>query len=430
MKKCNLFFLMLFACMLLASCGGSETEMTGKGMFGDIPQYLLQYLDLNKQCADELEFEDNPSKRDEIINKYQEKWADYVDDSKFLDKLLESSAREIPVEAPEDYRLSNAHLAAENIDLRINENKQYPVLKLQMRYVDKRPSDTYCFLMDEKDSVVFFGAFISDYHNNSEITLRVNGLNAKKAEERDVMKYSLYAIDKAVKIKVVPKEKFYSFLESYKRNADLLMKSLHEAGIVEISSFDEAVYGKDVTKTENKQEEEEEKNKPGAVDLACFGLRGPVMSFTEYRDNIHVYTNRFSEKGKWETMDGKKLSSVYSDIKRDSEKRICGFTDGEFDMVATHIIAYDAKTGWVSKSSYEDSGTVTTTYTYDDNGYVIKEVADGSYTDMGADEPTKVHDVTTFKYESFDKYGNWTKRSAKMSDGSTWVEKRNISYYK
>lgn len=430
MKKYNLFFLMLLVCMLMASCGGSEAEMTGKGMFGDIPQYFLQYLDLNKQCADELEFEDNPSKRDEIINKYQEKWAEYVDDSKFLDKLLESSGHEIPVVTPEDYKLSNAHLAAENMDLTINESKKHPKIELRMRYADKRPSDTYCFFLDEKDSVVFYGAVMSDYDNNSVIRLSINELNAKTAKDRDLMKVCLYAIDKAVKIKVVYRKEAQEYAESFQRNFDELTKSLHDAGVVESTSLKELIFGKDETKTEVKEEEEEDKNKPGAVDLAYFGLRGPVMSFTEYSDNTRVYTNRFSEKGKWETMDGKKLSSVYSDIKRDSEKRICGFTDGEFDMVATYTIAYDAKTGWVSKSSYDDSGTITTTYTYDDNGYVVKEVADGSYTDMGADEPTKVHDVTTFKYESYDKYGNWTKRSAKMSDGSTWVEKRDISYYK
>lgn len=427
MKKCNLFFLMLMAVMLLASCGGGETSLTGKGMFGDLPQYLVQYIDLSKQCDDELEFEDNDSKRDEIVSKYQEKWEKYADDSKLTDMINEGFKREIPVVAPEEYGLSNAHFAAKNFDIRIGENKTFPKIEVQMTYSGKKPLNSYCAFLDEKDSVVFMGAIISDYHNNSHINLTFVIQNLKISERRDALKFTLYSLDKAVKIKVPTREEFPGLLKNFKQNSEALLKSLHEAGILEIKAYEDAInMGK--VKTEEKQEEVD-KNKPGLVDLAYFGLRGPVMSFTEYRDQTVVYSNRFSKNGKWETKDGKKLSSSYSDIKRDSEKRICGFTEGEFDMVASHTISYDAKTGWVSKSSCDDSGTITTTYFYDENGYVVKEVDDGSYTDMGADEPTKVHTVTTFKYETFDKYGNWTKRSAKSSDGSTWVERRNITYF-
>lgn len=432
MKKYNLFYWALLACMFFTSCGSSDVEMTGKGMLGDFPQFLLKYCDLSKQCADELEFEDNASKQGEIVNKYQEQWAKYVEGSDFVENLLKSSNREIPVVAPEEYGLSSAYLQVKDFDISLNHKDNTPKVKLEMKYSGKKPSAIFCFFLNDKDSVVFFGTLLSDYNNHSEINMTFP-LNIKKNKDRDIMKFSLYALDKAVKIKVVDGKESLGLLESFKRNSQELVKSLSEAGIVELSSFDDFLDAKEQAKDEAKAEEKQEdvdKNKPGLVDLAYFGLRGPVKSFTEFCDGTRTFTYQFTENGKWESRDAKKLSSFCTDVKRDSEKRIIGYQIEENYAYYTYTISYDAKTGWVSKIVCDGSDeNKTTTFSYDENGYVIKDVQDGSYTEEGADEPTKEHIVTNYKYESFDKYGNWTKRSIKRSDSGTWVEKRYISYY-
>lgn len=432
MKKYNLFYWVLLACMFFTSCGSSDVEMTGKGMLGDFPQFLLKYCDLSKQCADELEFEDNASKQGEIVNKYQEQWAKYVEGSGFVENLLKSSNREIPVVAPEEYGLSSAYLQVKDFDISLNHKDNTPKVKLEMKYSGKKPSAIFCFFLNDKDSVVFFGTLLSDYNNHSEINMTFP-LNIKKNKDRDIMKFSLYALDKAVKIKVVDGKESLGLLESFKRNSQELVRSLSEAGIVELSSFDDFLDAKEQAKDEAKAEEKQEevdKNKPGLVDLAYFELRGPVKSFTEFCDGTRTFTYQFTENGKWESRDAKKLSAFCTDVKRDSEKRIIGYQIEENYAYYTYTISYDAKTGWVSKIVCDGSDeNKTTTFSYDENGYVTKEVEDGSYTEEGADEPTKEHIVTNYKYESFDKYGNWTKRSIKRSDSGTWVEKRYISYY-
>lgn len=77
MKK-YLFLLNLGVMVLafvFASCsGGSSSKLTNEGIFGEMPGYLLQYLDLKQKCVEELEFEDNKDKRNEIITKYIEEW--------------------------------------------------------------------------------------------------------------------------------------------------------------------------------------------------------------------------------------------------------------------------------------------------------------------------------------------------------------------
>lgn len=431
MKKCNLFFLMLLASMLLASCGGGETSLTGKGMLGNIPQYLVQYVDMSKQCIDEQEFEDNDSKRDEIIKKYQEKWEKYVADSKLSDMISEGLKREIPVDASEEYGLSSAHFEAKDFNIRIGENKTYPKIELQMKYSGKKPSNSYCAFLDEKDSVVFMGAIFSDYRNNSHINLTFVIQNLKISEMRDALKFASYSLDKAVKIKVPTRDEIPELLKSYDRNSEALMKSLHEAGVLELEAYEDFINMTKKAEAEEKQEEEEvDKSKPGLVDLAYFGLRGPVSSFTEYCDGTRVHAYRFSEKGKWEARDNKALSIFLTDVKRDSEKRIVGYQIEENYCIYDYTITYDAKTGWVSKIACEGSdGDKVTTFSYDENGNVTKDVEDGSYIEEGADEAIKEHIVTNYKYESFDKYGNWTKRTIKRSDSGTWVEKRDINYY-
>ena len=95
MKKFFLFLLNLGVMVLafvFASCsGGSSSKLTNEGIFGEMPGYLLQYLDLKQKCVEELEFEDNKDKRNEIITKYIEEW------NKILPSQKVQELREKPV---------------------------------------------------------------------------------------------------------------------------------------------------------------------------------------------------------------------------------------------------------------------------------------------------------------------------------------------
>ena len=48
---------------------------------------------------------------------------------------------------------------------------------------------------------------------------------------------------------------------------------------------------------------------------------------------------------------------------------------------------------------------------------------------MGAEEGEKFKQTTTYTYETFDKHGNWTARSVKDGDGTSWRETHIIYYY-
>ena len=169
-------------------------------------------------------------------------------------------------------------------------------------------------------------------------------------------------------------------------------------------------------------------NKPGDVDLAYFEMRGKVKSFTERTDDVaNTYT--FTEKGKLNTFRGENVRHAFSDVVRDSQKRLTKFTLGEYDCIDTEEITYDSKTGWVSKIKHNGEGEDITTFTYDEKGYLIKKVCEGESWEMGAEEGEKFKQTTTYTYETFDKHGNWTARSVKDGDGTSWRETRIIYYY-
>ena len=428
MKKSNLIILTLLACLLFTSCGSDNAKMNGKGIFGDIPQYLLKCYDIKKQCADELEFEDNKSKHAEIIQKYQDLLDKYVDDNNIPDKIEKAREKEIPIVAPEELGKCKGSFLTGNMRVRLDD--KHPDAKIVTYIYSDNKTEGSCFFLDERDSIIFAPRA---YYERGYLTacVSVDDFNPKKVRDADYLKFLLYVLDKTVKIKITSsEEETFACIQSYFRNADEFIKSLHEAGIMECSSYKELSTGKPSTDQSEASTDDIDKTKPGVIDLAFFNLRGPVKSVSEKNDS-YDNTRRygFSEKGKWETQDGQKIGSIFTDVKRDSEKRIIEYTEGEYDCVDSHKITYDAKTGWLAKcETSADDGETTTTYTYDANGYAVKSVTIGEY--LNDEGESKVNITTTYTYVEFDNYGNWTKRTAKDSDGSSWTETRKITYYK
>lgn len=427
MKKSNLFLLTLLACLLFTSCGSDNAKMTGKGIFGELPQYLLKYYEFHKQCADELEFEDNKDKRGEIATKYEQMWDVYRDE--FFDKKAHEIDQEVSVVCDEQYGISKAHIQAKNIYMYYTDKSTSAEISVEMDY-KLTPRDSWCFFLDKNDSIIAYTSV--KFKSQAVATLDFYSLKPSSDRFDDYLMLTLYALDKVKKVRIATTEdEIKECMQSYFRNADMLVKSLHEAGIVKCNSWEEISNGK--TYGANKagaSADNVDKTKPGAIDLAFFNLRGPVKSVSEKNDS-YDNTRRygFSKKGKWETQDGQKIGSIFTDVKRDAEKRIIEYTEGEYDCIDSHKITYDAKTGWLAKcETSAGDGESTTTYTYDANGYAVKSVTIGEYAD---DEGgSKVNTTTTYTYVSFDDYGNWTKRTAKDSDGSTWTETRKITYYK
>lgn len=424
MKNYLSFFFTLLTCLFLTACGSDNAKMTGKGIFKDIPQYILKYYELNKQCADELEFEDNKDKRTDVVNKYQEQWEEYVKD--FMKNSPRDYQKEVPVVAAEEYGITNAYINAENMDVR-EINDKYPKFELMVEMsADKSPYDNVCFFLDERDSVIYCSS-VRYFQHQAKVFIDFSQFNPYNAKKIDDVKCELYALDKIKKIKFVSSsEERSACMRNYWSYQKDFIESLLDAGIIEKNS----VKGLENKQSEQGESDNVDKTKPGAIDLAFFNLRGPVKLVSEKNDS-YDNTRRygFSEKGKWETQDGQKIGNIFTDVKRDSEKRIIEYTEGEYDCIDSYKITYDAKTGWVAKcETSAGDGETTTTYTYDANGYAVKSVTIGEYLD---DEGgSKVNTTTTYTYVEFDDYGNWTKRTVKDSDGSSWTETRKITYYK
>lgn len=427
MKKYSLFLLNLGVMVLafvLASCsGGSSSKLTNEGIFGEMPGYLLQYLDLKQKCVEELEFEDNKDKRAEIINKYTEQW-DKIFTFDTQQKLHGTTSFDsVTIDNHRSESSFKGVVGVSKLDLPMM-GKYVAKLKVVTKSEDLDRTNHLCFMLDDKDSVILSARITYDDYWAS-IAYTFSGDAKDGVKLMDAYRFYLYAMDKIKKIVVPTREEMPAYTEKVQRNFEKMAKELVEDGV--IANVEELT---GIKQEENKEDAEQaDMNKPGDVDLAYFELRGKVKSFTERNDDNSI-SYSFTEKGKWNTYNGRSIQNALSDVERDAQKRIIKYTEGEFDCIDTEEITYDSKTGWVSKIKHNGEGEDITTFTYDEKGYLIKKVCEGEYWEMGAEEGEKFKDTTTYTYESFDEHGNWTARSAKSSDGRSWKETRRIQYYK
>lgn len=427
MKKYSLFLLNLGVMVLafvFASCsGGSSSKLTNEGIFGEMPGYLLQYLDLKQKCVEELEFEDNKDKRAEIINKYNEQW-DKIFTFDTQQKLHGTTSFDsVTIDNHRSESSFKGVVGVSKLDLPMM-GKYVAKLKVVTKSEDLDRTNHLCFMLDDKDSVILSARITYDDYWAS-IAYTFSGDAKDGVKLMDAYRFYLYAMDKIKKIVVPTREEMPAYTEKVQRNFEKMAKELVEDGV--IANVEELT---GIKQEENKEDAEQaDLNKPGDVDLAYFELRGKVKSFTERNDDNSI-SYSFTEKGKWNTYNGRSIQNALSDVERDAQKRIIKYTEGEYDCIDSEEITYDSKTGWVSKIKHNGEGEDITTFTYDEKGYLIKKVCEGESWEMGAEEGEKFKDTTTYTYESFDEHGNWTARSAKSSDGRSWKETRRIQYYK
>lgn len=173
------------------------------------------------------------------------------------------------------------------------------------------------------------------------------------------------------------------------------------------------------TTEETTQEEpvaEAHKTEPGRGELGIFDLRGPVKE-CKWKADHGTRTYTFDENGFWLTKDGQNIKEMYqAGIDRDKNGRIIR---GDFEFYE-QTFTYNER-GLVTET-VEDG--VTHTFSYDEDGYVLKEHVDVP-AEIGDDEGSSVRQFTLiYTILEKDEIGNWTKR--KCSQGT---ETRTITYY-
>lgn len=183
------------------------------------------------------------------------------------------------------------------------------------------------------------------------------------------------------------------------------------------------------TTTENK-EATPEKETVGKGDLRLFDLIGKVKK-CKLKSRYDTTTSwEFDENGMWTKLEGKALKAELTNIKKDSEGRIVSYTQRAEEMEWSTAYTFDKSTGRVKEQHVFGSGEdARTTITYNDAGDIVKSTENGTYEEIGADEPENYSETITYTIEAKDEAGNWTKRKCKSSNGESFTETRTIEYY-
>lgn len=144
-------------------------------------------------------------------------------------------------------------------------------------------------------------------------------------------------------------------------------------------------------------------------DLKLFDLRGPVKKVSDQSNCVF-----WSFKKDGEIIYDNDLGVYWSGIDRDKKGRITRLERLEYTYNNNGQVAEVYGSGGGQESTKK--------YSYNANGQVIKTIEQGC--GLEGDFTT----ITTYTYQVFDSYGNWTKRTAKTEYGSN-VETRTITYY-
>lgn len=148
------------------------------------------------------------------------------------------------------------------------------------------------------------------------------------------------------------------------------------------------------------------------TDRNTFGLKGPVKAVQD-KKNGNLY---FEEDGTY----------ILEDVSRDEYGRIESIGA---DMQGTYYTYNNNKqvksTSYLAGNSYSSE----TTYFYNTKGQIIKTIeTTANHSVLGDKYNWNEKNTTTYTYQAFDSYGNWTKRTA-ITGKKRAVETRTITYY-
>ena len=152
------------------------------------------------------------------------------------------------------------------------------------------------------------------------------------------------------------------------------------------------------------------------TDRNTFNLKGPVKSVQD-KNNGNLY---FEEDGTYI------LSNDWEEVSRDEYDRIESIGA---DMQGTYYIYNNNKQVKSTSNLAGNSYSSETTYFYNTKGQIIKTIeTTANHSVLGDEYNWHEKTITTYTYQTFDKYGNWIKRTAKTGKKRP-VETRTITYY-
>lgn len=376
--------------LLLASCSGGYSskeidgvEFTGEGVFGDVPYICMDFL-----------------------KEFNESFK-----AKVLDGSVTEAERE---ELREDCRSRYEEIKKKeivNVPFELHINGKVVLnseLKLKLKDYDPIISECYAFYTVE---------YPEEYHS---LVTRDQVLYTLLLDKDDQV---LLAYNGAlIRIDIGKSDPYVKSFQWY----PLLKLNQAYDRTVKINLVDEEEY----VKLMNKQGQEASK-KAGAGNgcLAAFDLKDNVKMCLEKNEMGESHKLEFDNMYKLIKYDDNPVQNIYSKMNFDDKGRLVSAEREEEYSIIETTYEYDSKTGrLVKQKDVDPEGHMTTTYTYDDNGFVVKKQEVGEFTEMGAEEPMKLNRTSVYTYLMIDARGNWTKRQVE-SEGAMITEVRIIQYF-
>lgn len=388
MKK--IFMLGMLMMFLLASCSGGYSskeidgvEFTGEGVFGDVPYICMDFLKgfneniKEKALKGKLTEDERIELREDCRSRYEE--------------IKKKENINVPFELHLDGKVAlSSELKLELIDYDPITSKccayysvKYPE---EYRSLVKRGQALYTLLLDKDNQILF----------SYNVPLARIDVGKSDSYVRSFQWYPLLkenqAYDRTIKIILVDEDEYIKLMNKQGQEAS------KKAGV-------------------------------GNGCLAAFDLKDNVKKCLEKNEMGERHKLEFDNMYKLVKYDDNPVQNIYSKMNFDDKGRLVSAEREEEYRIIETTYEYDSKTGrLVKQKDVDPEGHMTTTYTYDDNGFVVKKQEVGEFTEMGAEEPMKLNRTSVYTYLMIDARGNWTKRQVE-SEGAMITEVRIIQYF-
>lgn len=167
-------------------------------------------------------------------------------------------------------------------------------------------------------------------------------------------------------------------------------------------------------------------------DLVINDVHGAVKKIDyydneEWIDEGSASTCTFTQAGAYATIGDMSFEDYYNKgFKRDEHGRLTYLNHEAPESDDIEIVNYTYNAQGLPQTIKSETpwGTMSCTFTYNDQGEIIKEEVKGEDVEEGSYEFTN-----TYKILTRDDHGNWTRRQATSSEGDSWVNKRVITYW-